>query len=75
MARSGARWKRPTLLGIALLYTGIRAPDILSEGSWRSWVAVPIIIALLWILAREIWTAARRQTGRSAASEERAPDS
>jgi hypothetical protein len=64
MLNPGARWKRPALLGLALLYTGIRAPDILSEGSWRSWVAVPIIIALVWIFARETWTAVRRQNGR-----------
>lgn len=68
MATTRARWKRPVLLVTALLYTGIRAPDILSEGGWRSWLVVPIIIVLLWLLAREMWTVLRRQNRRPEAT-------
>ncbi|MEV4757575.1 hypothetical protein AB0J86_21020 [Micromonospora sp. NPDC049559] len=66
-------WKKPLVIGLVLLYTAIRLPEVVSEGGWRAWIGVPVSIALLWYFVVEVRAALRGRRGR-AADADRAED-
>ncbi|GGM26533.1 hypothetical protein GCM10007977_029670 [Dactylosporangium sucinum] len=69
MAKSGIPWKRPALLGLLVAFTAVRVPDVLAEGTWRSWVVVPVFVVAVWLFGSSVSGAVRR--GRDARRQSR----
>ncbi|WP_328417918.1 hypothetical protein OG470_30685 [Micromonospora sp. NBC_00389] len=61
MVRSGASWGKLFVAGLMVLCSGIRTPDILAEGSWRSWTVVPVLVGVLWFFLRALGDVLRRR--------------
>ncbi|MEU9510560.1 hypothetical protein AB0D32_30250 [Micromonospora sp. NPDC048170] len=59
-------------MGLMLLFTVILLPDIVSEGGWRAWVAVPVSVGLLVVFLRDL--AALIQRRRHSPRPEQGPD-
>ncbi|MFC3502731.1 hypothetical protein ACFOOK_17360 [Micromonospora krabiensis] len=68
----GGSWQRASVVGVVLLCTAVRAPDVINEGGWRAWLVVPVVLGVLALTGAQLWSALRGRRG--AADPDRARD-
>ncbi|NJP33453.1 hypothetical protein [Micromonospora thermarum] len=61
MVKSGDPGRRLWVLGLMLLFTAVLLPDIVTEGGWRAWIAVPVSAGLLVLFLRDLAVVIQRR--------------